>query len=134
MGISERRDQPGRGTSMGKGPEVGSCLACWMLEHSEQGGGARWQASPRSRTEWSRAHLSTTPPPHSQEVALSGLELPGTVESVEEALKRHRDFLTTMELNQQKMQVAVQAAEGLLRQGNAYGEQAQEAVTRLLEK
>uniref|UniRef100_A0A8C4PMQ6 Spectrin beta chain n=1 Tax=Equus asinus asinus TaxID=83772 RepID=A0A8C4PMQ6_EQUAS len=53
-----------------------------------------------------------------QEVALSGPELPGTVESVEEALKRHREFLTTMELNQQKMQVAVQAAEGLLRQGN----------------
>uniref|UniRef100_A0A8D0UCX0 Spectrin beta chain n=1 Tax=Sus scrofa TaxID=9823 RepID=A0A8D0UCX0_PIG len=45
-----------------------------------------------------------------------------------EALKRHRNFLTTMELNQQKMQVAVQAAESLLRQGNAYGEQAQEAV------
>lgn len=53
---------------------------------------------------------------------------------MEEALKRHRDFLTTMELNQQKTQVATQAAEGLLRQGNAYGEQAQEAVTRLLEK
>ncbi|KAB1274794.1 Spectrin beta chain; non-erythrocytic 4, partial [Camelus dromedarius] len=69
-----------------------------------------------------------------QEMALSGLELPGTVESVEEALKWHRDFLTTMELNQQKMQVAVQAAESLLRQGNAYGEQAQEAVARLLEK
>ncbi|EPY85987.1 spectrin, beta, non-erythrocytic 4 [Camelus ferus] len=68
------------------------------------------------------------------EMALSGLELPGTVESVEEALKWHRDFLTTMELNQQKMQVAVQAAESLLRQGNAYGEQAQEAVARLLEK
>ncbi|PNJ19008.1 SPTBN4 isoform 8, partial [Pongo abelii] len=69
-----------------------------------------------------------------QEMALSGAELPGTVESVEEALKQHRDFLTTMELSQQKMQVAVQAAEGLLRQGNIYGEQAQEAVTRLLEK
>ncbi|KAL4699746.1 hypothetical protein H8957_000482 [Semnopithecus entellus] len=69
-----------------------------------------------------------------QEMALSGAELPGTVESVEEALKQHRDFLTTMELNQQKMQVAVQAAEGLLRQGNIYAEQAQEAVTRLLEK
>jgi spectrin beta len=39
-----------------------------------------------------------------------------------------------MELNQQKMQVAVQAAESLLRQGNVYGEQAQEAVVRLLEK
>ena len=75
-----------------------------------------------------------TTPPLSQEMALSGLELPGTVESVEEALKQHRDFLTTMELNQQKMQVAVQAAEGLLRQGNVYGEQAQEAVTRLLKK
>uniref|UniRef100_G1RUZ2 Spectrin beta chain n=1 Tax=Nomascus leucogenys TaxID=61853 RepID=G1RUZ2_NOMLE len=60
-----------------------------------------------------------------QEMALSGAELPGTVESVEEALKQHRDFLTTMELSQQKMQVAVQAAEGLLRQhvskGNFYG-------------
>uniref|UniRef100_A0A8C2SE31 Calponin-homology (CH) domain-containing protein n=1 Tax=Capra hircus TaxID=9925 RepID=A0A8C2SE31_CAPHI len=65
-----------------------------------------------------------------QEMALSAQELPGTVESAEEALKRHRDFLTTMELNQQKMQLAVQAADGLLRQGNAYGEQAQEAVTR----
>lgn len=49
-------------------------------------------------------------------------------------MKQHRDFLTTMELNQQKMHVAVQAAEGLLRQGNVYGEQAQEAVTQLLEK
>uniref|UniRef100_G1SJQ5 Spectrin beta, non-erythrocytic 4 n=1 Tax=Oryctolagus cuniculus TaxID=9986 RepID=G1SJQ5_RABIT len=68
------------------------------------------------------------------ELALSGVELPGTVEAVEEALKRHRDLLTTMELNQQKLQVAVQAAEGLLRQGNAYGEQAQEAAARLLEK
>ncbi|XP_012588917.1 PREDICTED: spectrin beta chain, non-erythrocytic 4 [Condylura cristata] len=69
-----------------------------------------------------------------QEMALSGVELPGTVESVEEALKQHRDFLTTMELNQQKMQVAVQAVESLLRQGNIYGEQAQEAVTQMLEK
>ncbi|XP_011370616.1 spectrin beta chain, non-erythrocytic 4 [Pteropus vampyrus] len=71
---------------------------------------------------------------HNQETTLLSLELPGTVESVEEALKQHRDFLTMMELNQQKMQVAVQAAEGLLRQGNIYGEQAREAVTRLLEK
>ena len=75
-----------------------------------------------------------SPVPRPQEMALSAQELPGTVESAEEALKRHRDFLTTMELNQQKMQLAVQAADGLLRQGNAYGEQAQEAVTRLLEK
>ena len=121
---------------MGKGSEVGPCLACSMLEHSEQGRGKWWQgrlaASPWS---WNEAGLNRASPlPHSQEMALSGLDLPGTVESVEEALKRHRDFLTTMELNQQKMQVAVQAAESLLRQGNAYGEQAQEAVTRLLEK
>lgn len=105
---------------------------CLMLEHSEQGRGN--QAGSLSQVlEWSRADLSTTLLP-SQEMALSGLELPGTVASVEEALKEHRDFLTTMELNQQKMQVAVQAAEVLLRQGNAYGEQAQEAVSQLLEK
>lgn len=121
---------------MRKGPEVGSCLACSMLERSEQGGAQREASQAGSVSQVldrSRADLSAPPTPP-QEVALSGPELPCTVEAVEEALKRHRDFLTTMELNQQKTQVATQAAEGLLRQGNAYGEQAQEAVTRLLEK
>ena len=102
-----------RGTSRSIGPEAERCL------------------EPSGVLGWSRADLY---PFRSQEVALSSAELPCTVESVEEAMKRHRDFLTTMELNQQKMQVAVQAAESLLRQGNAYAEQAQEAVARLLEK
>uniref|UniRef100_A0A8C2LD47 Spectrin beta chain n=1 Tax=Cricetulus griseus TaxID=10029 RepID=A0A8C2LD47_CRIGR len=107
------------GSSKSKSPEVELCLKP-----------ASWQPLWRP---WGGAGADLCPF-RSQEVALSGAELPCTVESVEEAMKRHRDFLTTMELNQQKMQVAVQAAEGLLRQGNAYGEQAQEAVARLLEK
>uniref|UniRef100_A0A4X2LVE7 Spectrin beta chain n=1 Tax=Vombatus ursinus TaxID=29139 RepID=A0A4X2LVE7_VOMUR len=63
---------------------------------------------------------------HNQETVLSGLELPGTVETVVEAIKRHRDFLTTLELNLQKIQVAVQAGDILHRQGNIYAEKAQE--------
>uniref|UniRef100_A0A5F8GUV2 Spectrin beta chain n=1 Tax=Monodelphis domestica TaxID=13616 RepID=A0A5F8GUV2_MONDO len=71
---------------------------------------------------------------HNQETVLSGLELPGTVETVVEAIKRHRDFLTTLELNLQKIQVAVQAGDILRRQENIYAEKAQEHVAQLLEK
>uniref|UniRef100_A0A5F8GX35 Spectrin beta, non-erythrocytic 4 n=1 Tax=Monodelphis domestica TaxID=13616 RepID=A0A5F8GX35_MONDO len=70
---------------------------------------------------------------HNQETVLSGLELPGTVETVVEAIKRHRDFLTTLELNLQKIQVAVQAGDILRRQENIYAEKAQEHV-RLLDR
>ncbi|XP_028921012.1 spectrin beta chain, non-erythrocytic 4 isoform X2 [Ornithorhynchus anatinus] len=69
-----------------------------------------------------------------QETVLSGLELPDTVETVGEAIKRHRDFLTTLELNLQKTQVAVQAGESLRRQGSPYGDQAQVKVAQLQEK
>uniref|UniRef100_A0A4X2LVV1 Spectrin beta chain n=1 Tax=Vombatus ursinus TaxID=29139 RepID=A0A4X2LVV1_VOMUR len=44
------------------------------------------------------------------------------LETVVEAIKRHRDFLTTLELNLQKIQVAVQAGDILHRQGNIYAE------------
>uniref|UniRef100_A0A5F8HJE1 Spectrin beta chain n=1 Tax=Monodelphis domestica TaxID=13616 RepID=A0A5F8HJE1_MONDO len=67
---------------------------------------------------------------HNQETVLSGLELPGTVETVVEAIKRHRDFLTTLELNLQKIQVAVQAGDILRRQENIYAEKAQEHVAQ----
>uniref|UniRef100_A0A7N4PIH4 Spectrin beta chain n=1 Tax=Sarcophilus harrisii TaxID=9305 RepID=A0A7N4PIH4_SARHA len=60
------------------------------------------------------------------ETVLSGLEIPGTVETVVEAIKCHRDFLTTLELNLQKIQLAAQAGDILRRQGNAYAEKAQE--------
>uniref|UniRef100_A0A7N4P7E3 Spectrin beta, non-erythrocytic 4 n=1 Tax=Sarcophilus harrisii TaxID=9305 RepID=A0A7N4P7E3_SARHA len=59
---------------------------------------------------------------HNQETVLSGLEIPGTVETVVEAIKCHRDFLTTLELNLQKIQLAAQAGDILRRQGNAYAE------------
>ncbi|XP_068935619.1 spectrin beta chain, non-erythrocytic 4 isoform X2 [Petaurus breviceps papuanus] len=71
---------------------------------------------------------------HNQETVLSSLELPGTVETVVEAIKRHRDFLTTLELNLQKIQLAVQAGEILRRQGNVYAEKAQEHGAQLLQK
>ncbi|KAM9033420.1 spectrin beta chain, non-erythrocytic 4 isoform 2-T2 [Sarcophilus harrisii] len=71
---------------------------------------------------------------HNQETVLSGLEIPGTVETVVEAIKRHRDFLTTLELNLQKIQLAAQAGDILRRQGNAYAEKAQEHGAQLLQK
>uniref|UniRef100_A0A672V5I9 Spectrin beta chain n=1 Tax=Strigops habroptila TaxID=2489341 RepID=A0A672V5I9_STRHB len=63
-----------------------------------------------------------------QEAALLSAQLPTTVEGVTNAIKKHKDFSTTMELNMQKVQAALQAGESLQRQGNLYSEHVAEAM------
>ncbi|XP_030330989.1 spectrin beta chain, non-erythrocytic 4 isoform X2 [Strigops habroptila] len=69
-----------------------------------------------------------------QEAALLSAQLPTTVEGVTNAIKKHKDFSTTMELNMQKVQAALQAGESLQRQGNLYSEHVAEAMERLRAK
>ncbi|XP_065511144.1 spectrin beta chain, non-erythrocytic 4 isoform X4 [Caloenas nicobarica] len=69
-----------------------------------------------------------------QESTLLHAELPATVEGATNALKKHQDFTTTMELNLQKVQLVLQAGESLQRQGNLYGDRAAEAAERLRNK
>ncbi|CAH2314025.1 spectrin beta chain, non-erythrocytic 4 [Pelobates cultripes] len=68
---------------------------------------------------------------NNQESTLAHVELPNTVDSVEVAIKKHRDFLTTMELNAQKVITAVDAGESLIRLGNVFADRVQERISAI---
>uniref|UniRef100_A0A8C3CPX6 Spectrin beta chain n=1 Tax=Cairina moschata TaxID=8855 RepID=A0A8C3CPX6_CAIMO len=65
------------------------------------------------------------------ESTLAHAELPDTVEAVANAIKKHRDFTTSMELGLHKVQLALQAGESLQRQGNLYSARVAEAMDSL---
>ncbi|XP_077645281.1 spectrin beta chain, non-erythrocytic 4 isoform X2 [Lonchura striata] len=71
---------------------------------------------------------------YSQEATLAHAELPETVEEVTKALKKHKDFTTTLELNLQKVQLVLQAGESLQRQGNLHSDRVAEAMEELRAK
>ncbi|XP_068106871.1 spectrin beta chain, non-erythrocytic 4 isoform X3 [Hyperolius riggenbachi] len=68
---------------------------------------------------------------NNQESALAHVEVPNTVEGVEKAIKKHKDFLMTMEMNTQKVTVAVEAGESLIRLGNVFADRVQERITAI---
>ncbi|XP_029861965.1 LOW QUALITY PROTEIN: spectrin beta chain, non-erythrocytic 4 [Aquila chrysaetos chrysaetos] len=71
---------------------------------------------------------------YNQESTLVHAELPDTVEGVSNAIKKHKDFTTTMDLNLQKIQLALQAGESLQRQGNLYSDRVAKAMESLRAK
>uniref|UniRef100_A0AAY4EEI6 Calponin-homology (CH) domain-containing protein n=1 Tax=Denticeps clupeoides TaxID=299321 RepID=A0AAY4EEI6_9TELE len=68
---------------------------------------------------------------NNQESALAHVELPTTVETVEAAIKRHKDFTTTMELNLHRIKAVIEAGESLISQNNIYSERIRERVDTL---
>ncbi|KAI2653870.1 Spectrin beta chain, non-erythrocytic 1 [Labeo rohita] len=52
---------------------------------------------------------------NNQESALAHVELPTTVETVEAAIKKHKDFTTTMELNLHRIKAVIEAGESLIK-------------------
>lgn len=69
-----------------------------------------------------------------QEATLAHTELPTTVEGVEKAIKKQKEFMTTMELQMQKTTVALKAGESLIRQGNLYSERVKDKMETLRAK
>lgn len=67
----------------------------------------------------------------SKESALAHIELPTTVETVEAAIKKHKDFTTTMELNLHRIKAVIEAGESLISQNNIYSERIRERVDTL---
>uniref|UniRef100_A0A8C3ICM4 Spectrin beta chain n=1 Tax=Chrysemys picta bellii TaxID=8478 RepID=A0A8C3ICM4_CHRPI len=63
-----------------------------------------------------------------QASTLAHAELPTTMEAAEKAIKKHKDFITTMELSVPKTTLALRAGESLVRQGSPYSERAQEEM------
>ncbi|KAI3354004.1 hypothetical protein L3Q82_018560, partial [Scortum barcoo] len=68
---------------------------------------------------------------NNQESALAHVELPTTVETVEAAIKKHKDFTTTMELNLHRIKAVIEAGESLISQSNIYSERIRERINTL---
>ncbi|XP_035381529.1 spectrin beta chain, non-erythrocytic 4 isoform X2 [Electrophorus electricus] len=68
---------------------------------------------------------------NNQESALAHVELPTTVETVEAAIKKHKEFTTTMELNLHRIKAVIEAGESLISQSNIYSERIRERVDLL---
>uniref|UniRef100_A0A8C6T493 Spectrin beta chain n=1 Tax=Neogobius melanostomus TaxID=47308 RepID=A0A8C6T493_9GOBI len=68
---------------------------------------------------------------NNQESALAHVELPATVETVEAAIKKHKDFTNTMELNLHRIKAVMEAGESLISQNNIYSERIQERIHTL---
>uniref|UniRef100_A0A3Q2PWL0 Spectrin beta chain n=1 Tax=Fundulus heteroclitus TaxID=8078 RepID=A0A3Q2PWL0_FUNHE len=68
---------------------------------------------------------------NNQESALAHVELPTTVETVEGAIKKHKDFTTTMELNLHRIKAVIEAGESLISQNNIYSERIRERIDTL---
>ncbi|XP_059497011.1 spectrin beta chain, non-erythrocytic 4-like [Stegostoma tigrinum] len=63
---------------------------------------------------------------NSQESVLAQLEVPVSLEAAETAIKRHRDFLVTLEINLQKINTVVEAGGQLAKAGSIYQEKIDE--------
>ncbi|KAI9536860.1 hypothetical protein NQZ68_030082 [Dissostichus eleginoides] len=68
---------------------------------------------------------------NNQESALAHVELPTTVETVEAAIKKHKDFTTTMELNLHRIKAVIEAGESLISQNNIYSDRIKERIDTL---
>ena len=62
------------------------------------------------------------------------MELPTTVETVEAAIKKHKDFTTTMELNLHRIKAVIEAGESLISQSNIYSDRIKERVDTLAKR
>ncbi|XP_035240586.1 spectrin beta chain, non-erythrocytic 4-like isoform X2 [Anguilla anguilla] len=71
---------------------------------------------------------------NNQESALAHVELPTTVETVEGAIKKHKDFTTTMEINLHRIKAVIEAGESLISQANIYSDRIQERVDTLVNR
>ncbi|XP_023817835.1 spectrin beta chain, non-erythrocytic 4 isoform X2 [Oryzias latipes] len=71
---------------------------------------------------------------NNQESALAHVELPTTVETVEAAIKKHKDFTTTMELNLHRIKAVIEAGESLISQNNIYSDRIRERIDTLAKR
>ncbi|XP_062861105.1 spectrin beta chain, non-erythrocytic 4-like isoform X1 [Trichomycterus rosablanca] len=69
---------------------------------------------------------------NNQESSLAHVELPTTVETVEAAIKKHKEFSTAMELNLHRIEAVIEAGESLISQSNIYSERIRERVDLLI--
>lgn len=69
-----------------------------------------------------------------QEYVLAHTEMPTTLEGAEAAIKKHEDFMTTVDANEDKINGVVEAGRRLASDGNINAERIQERVTSIDER
>lgn len=63
---------------------------------------------------------------------MAHVELPTTVETVEAAIKKHKEFSMAMELNLHRIKAVIEAGESLISQNNIYSERIRDRVDLLI--
>ncbi|KAJ7996636.1 hypothetical protein DPEC_G00239100 [Dallia pectoralis] len=71
---------------------------------------------------------------NSQEYVLSHAEMPSSLQGAEEAIKKHEDFLTTMEASEEKILGVVEAGRRLVNDDNANADKIQEKADSIQER
>uniref|UniRef100_A0A3P9A8M7 Spectrin beta chain n=1 Tax=Esox lucius TaxID=8010 RepID=A0A3P9A8M7_ESOLU len=71
---------------------------------------------------------------NSQEYVLSHTEMPCSLQGAEEAIKKHEDFLTTMEASEEKILGVVEAGRRLVNDDNANSEKIQEKADSIQDR
>uniref|UniRef100_A0A8C7IQA3 Spectrin beta chain n=1 Tax=Oncorhynchus kisutch TaxID=8019 RepID=A0A8C7IQA3_ONCKI len=71
---------------------------------------------------------------NSQEYVLSHTEMPSSLQGAEEAIKKHEDFLTTMEASEEKITGVVEAGRRLVNDLNANSDKIQEKADSIQER
>uniref|UniRef100_A0A672Q060 Spectrin beta chain n=1 Tax=Sinocyclocheilus grahami TaxID=75366 RepID=A0A672Q060_SINGR len=71
---------------------------------------------------------------NSQEYVLSHTEMPSSLQGAVEAIKKHEDFLTTMEANEEKINGVVESGRRLISDGNTNADKIQEKTDSIQER
>ncbi|KAG9346529.1 hypothetical protein JZ751_006840 [Albula glossodonta] len=71
---------------------------------------------------------------NSQEYILSHTEMPSSLQGAEDAIKKHEDFLTTMEASEDKIVGVVEAGRHLVNEGNANSDKIREKADSIQER
>ena len=65
---------------------------------------------------------------------LSHTEMPSSLQGAEDAIKKHEDFLTTMEASEEKISGVVESGHRLITDGNANADKIQEKADSIQER
>lgn len=69
-----------------------------------------------------------------QEYVLSHTEMPSSLQGAVEAIKKHEDFLTTMEASEEKINGVVESGQRLVSDGNTHADKIQEKIDSIQER
>ncbi|XP_056601634.1 spectrin family protein isoform X2 [Triplophysa dalaica] len=71
---------------------------------------------------------------NNQEYVLSHTEMPSSLQGAVEAIKKHEDFLTTMEASEEKINGVVESGQRLVSDGNTHADKIQEKIDSIQER